>query len=471
MHRQLPWVQVQPGGRHLWPAAVMRPQRLPWDLRRQLQHGALPRQFQGVCLQPRPQRLRSAPTVRFERLRGHLRRLLQHGPMSWEFPRLRLHARAVELRPTPKLRPERVRGPLRRPFQHGAVHKLLPRLRMQSRPGDLWPASVVRSQRMRRLLRCQLQRPRCRGNFRGCQCNPTPRTCGAPQSCSAGGCAGTFDPNSNVARCRNNYAGCVCVPSTGSCGTPLSCDLNGCAGTYDFNSNVARCRGNFAGCICLPTQNTCRPPQTCAAGGCEGTYDNRELGVATCKAAYRGCRVQSGAGLAGWVRHPQALRLWRLQRGGARVRRRPRHLPLRPLRGLRLCPDPGAAGRHVPHGGMHRPGRSDGSGHRLHGLPHGVLLPAAGAGRRLGVPLYLPGWSGIRGDDARQPRSPLQRRARRCAARWLRSVQWRCVLGVVLRVFLLESSLLVVWLPVLVAKTGSGVGRGGLFCYFVTPDQ
>jgi len=141
--------------------------------------------------------------------------------------------------------------------------------------------------------------PVCTGNFRPCKCTPVAATCGQAQSCDLNGCHGTYDANSNTARCRGNFRGCVCTPGPNACGPAQPCDLNGCAGTYDFNSNVARCRGNFAGCICLPSSATCGPPQSCTAGGREGTYDNRDLAVATCKAAYRGCRCTPAPGQLG----------------------------------------------------------------------------------------------------------------------------------------------------------------------------
>jgi hypothetical protein len=129
---------------------------------------------------------------------------------------------------------------------------------------------------------------RCTNFYEPCECNPTANTCGPPQSCSAGGCAGTFDPNSNIARCRGNFEGCICTPSTSACGTARSCDANGCSGTYDTNSNTARCRGNFPGCVCNPTSNTCPPrSQGCQDNECLGSYN--QDGSSTCKNAFRGC--------------------------------------------------------------------------------------------------------------------------------------------------------------------------------------
>lgn len=38
-------------------------------------------------------------------------------------------------------------------------------------------------------------------------------TCGAKQNCDLNGCAGTYDANSNRAYCRGNFAGCECNPT------------------------------------------------------------------------------------------------------------------------------------------------------------------------------------------------------------------------------------------------------------------
>ncbi|KAK0634132.1 hypothetical protein B0T14DRAFT_409920, partial [Immersiella caudata] len=129
--------------------------------------------------------------------------------------------------------------------------------------------------------------PTCQNFFRPCQCNATPRTCGALQDCDANDCRGNYNLQDGKAYCTRNFVGCECRGNANTCGRTASCDAGNCRGSFWGNVPDPQCNGFFHGCKCLATANTCGPRQSCDSNGCEGAYDS--AGVARCRRNFVGC--------------------------------------------------------------------------------------------------------------------------------------------------------------------------------------
>jgi hypothetical protein len=135
----------------------------------------------------------------------------------------------------------------------------------------------------------------CKKSFAGCQCVPTPKTCGDLQPCDLHDCRGDFDPDGQ-ATCKGAFAGCQCSPTATNCGERKSCDDNNCQGSFNSNGQ-ATCKGAFATCRCNPTDKTCFPQKPCGDEGCAGAIKG---GVATCQGNFAGCKCTAGASTPGF---------------------------------------------------------------------------------------------------------------------------------------------------------------------------
>ncbi len=133
--------------------------------------------------------------------------------------------------------------------------------------------------------------PQCTNFFKGCQCKATSNTCGAPQSCGLNGCGGAFDLTDGKAYCTRNFRTCECKSNPGTCGAPQSCDKNNCAGAFNGKVPTPQCTNFFKDCQCSPTSTTCGAKQSCDLNGCLGGFDTK--GVARCQGNFQGCECKS----------------------------------------------------------------------------------------------------------------------------------------------------------------------------------
>lgn len=108
---------------------------------------------------------------------------------------------------------------------------------------------------------------KCR-NYATCPCRATSNTCGARQSCEAGGCQGSINNmDTRAATCKGAYLGCACNPSGSTpqhCPMLGPCTFNGCNGyRVNPNDNIGICTsGPQRGCGCIPERQTPTPPPT-----------------------------------------------------------------------------------------------------------------------------------------------------------------------------------------------------------------
>ena len=136
----------------------------------------------------------------------------------------------------------------------------------------------------------------CKGNYAGCGCTPTGGMCGAQKACDAGGCDGGWDASGTKGVCQGAYAGCACTPTSGMCGVQQGCDQGGCDGGWDASGTKGVCKGNYAGCGCKPTGEMCGGKQACDQGGCNGWWDGT---TGVCFGNYAGCGCNPTADMCG----------------------------------------------------------------------------------------------------------------------------------------------------------------------------